>query len=193
LPPILAAIDESYDCEYMSIIIGDRQSIINNERKLPSNFTHMTAIQSREAKLNIIKSFNFDTHVLVACVKYGMPQLWKRIDSIQTSRKRRKPKNIISSSLSYEFRHSLESICHGFLISEGITLQDLAIEVDNSIIRDYLHRTNCNPVPPNRTHKIADCIAYTNGKHWRIDKEIYEYGTSFTRDFHNRVLNRVFR
>jgi hypothetical protein len=186
-----AAIDETNDGEYISILIGDSESIRRNEKKLPSNFKHMTSIESKDDKLNIIKAFDFTGNIFACCAKIGLPQLREKIDCIQKTT--RKSQRKVSNSLAYEFRYSLQSICKNFLIDNSITLEELKIEVDNDLIRNYLHTTNCNVVSPNQAHKIADCIVHANGKHWRVNQDIKEFGTRFTIDFHKKVLSRAFR
>jgi hypothetical protein len=195
LPELFAAIDESSGLEYLAFVVGDENAINLNFKHLPNNFTHMTTVFSdKKYKMELLRKFDFTGDILVSCVKFDILGLRKKIDRLLLVKHHvRKPKRNTNASIAYELKDSIQSIYRDFITLHGYTIEELSFEVDNPTVKEFLTSTNCNCIHPQKAHKIADCIAHANGKHWNFNSPVRELQDSFKNKFHRKVMDRISR
>jgi hypothetical protein len=190
---LFGAIDEVNEGEYLAIVIGLKSNIDNNISKLPDNFSHMTrSCVNKKDKLRILQSLELKSNVHVCCVKFGIPQLQSNIEQIVAKEKSRKPKHIIYNQVAHELGKSLHDMFDKFVNTHSHTLEEIRFQVDNRPIENLLHTANLKYTQPDDAHKIADCVAHANGKHWPVS-DVVHFGDEFKRKFHNRVISRITR
>ena len=181
LSELVAAVDETNNLEYWAFVVGVPRSITVNEEKLPANFTHMTTMGTINDKRNLLNEFSWDNDVRVCCVKYGIPELLKKIKCLPTRRRREQ----INRSISYEIARSIRDMYGDFTVRKNTVLTDLQFQADNMIVRSYLREGGYTWINPAGAHQIADCVVHANGKHMRLDNHIREYGDEFKSDESN--------
>lgn len=189
-----AAIDETLDGKYLAFVVGEPKKIGENAFMLPQPFTHMTRMRlTRDEKKAIIQSFNFEGEILVYCIKFGLPKLQDAIREAISTKRCRRPKNIILSKAAYEFVYKVRFLYADFVRRSGMTVDDLIFQVDNPLIQGYLKDGGLRTEKPGFAHRIADCIAYANSHSWPVNQRVLELGDSFERDFHSRVIKALTR
>jgi hypothetical protein len=195
LHKLFAVIDETNDYEYLAFIIGLKEDIERNEERLPPNFTHMTrSCSTKSEKLALINKFDFNGNIQVYCVKFAIRQLKKKIDNeIIAKQKSRKPKHIIYNILGSEFRSIVQKMYSDFITNLGYSMNEIVFQVDNKIVQDLLKTASLRFEKPQNAHRIADCVAHINGKHWPTNDRIIEWDDSFKRLFHKTVISRIIR
>jgi hypothetical protein len=195
LEELFAAIDETEKFEYLEIIIGLKEDVERIERMIPQNFTHMTRYCSNKAeKLELVNKFDFKGNIRVYCAKFALHQLEQKIeDKLKEKKKSRKPKHISHNILSCECRTSLDSMYGDFVKKFGYSLDEIKFQVDNKVVKDILDSSGLDWMKPLETHKLMDCVAHVNGKHWGTSKVILELDEPFKKEFHKRVINRIIR
>ena len=52
---LLAAVDDTNNGEYLGFVVGDRESVDINIKKLPTNFIHTTFMPSKSEKKSAFK------------------------------------------------------------------------------------------------------------------------------------------
>jgi hypothetical protein len=192
---LYAAIDETNDFEYLSFIVGLKEDIMRIEEKIPPSFTHMTrSCSGKSEKLELVNKFDFRENVLVHCAKFSIRKLKKKIDDeIILNHVSRKPKSQIYNILASEFRLELEKMYGNFVKKFGFSLNEIYFQVDNDIIRDLLKKSNLQYKKPQIGHRITDCVAHVNGKHWPTKSIIREREDDFKRMFHRTVITKITR
>jgi hypothetical protein len=193
LSELVAAVDETNNLEYWAFIVGVPKSIAVNEERLPTNFSQMTTMGTINDKRNLLNEFSWDGDVLVYCVKYGIPELLKKIRNRQESQALRRQWKQIHVRISYEIGRNIREMYEDFVVKNGIVITDLQFQADNDMVRNYLRTGGYKWINPAGAHRIADCIVHANGKHIKLDNRIHEYGDVFKRGFQRRVINQIIR
>lgn len=186
---LIAAIDDSGQFEYIAVVMGGEQSINNNGKKLPANFTHMNRIPKKE-KLPLLRSFNFSDNIYVCCMNIDLLNLRKSIDVYTTKIRKRKIKRNISAIVGYEIKLALQNNFNDIILQNKSTINDIVFQVDNDILREYLGYSGLQSTTPDIAHKLADCVAHSNFHKYKVEN-IKECGKNFKRDFHQRVIQQV--
>jgi hypothetical protein len=189
LGELIAAIDDSGQFEYIAVVMGDKQSINNNGKKLPSNFTHMNRMPKKE-KVPLLRSFNFNENIYVCCMHIDLLNLRKSIDAYSTKIRKRKIKRNISAIVGYEIKLALQDNFRDIILNSKCTINDIVFQVDNDILREYLGYSGLQSTTPDIAHKLADCVAHSNFHKYNVEN-IKECGKNFKRDFHQKVMQQV--
>jgi len=188
----MAAIDDSGDLEYLSIIIGETDKMENLAKTLPSSFTHMTDLD-RKTKKKILSGLNFNGNMKICCIKFGYPDLRDAYKNKSKDVENRKYNQKFYYNLAIEIKIKLQLLFKDFLIRNNLCLENIVFEVDNDIVRDILKYNGIKFIRPGGLHKIADCIAHANYKHLKVNG-INEYNNDqFKDELRNRFLKRCFR
>lgn len=188
----MAAIDDSRDLEYLSIVIGEKDKIDSIVNTLPSSFTHMTQLDPA-TKLAILRGFHLNGNLQICCIKFGYSLLKEKYKMKSKEIESRKSMQKFYRNLSLEAKNKWRSLFKNFLYKNRIYLEDLVFEVDNDVIREILKHSGISYCRPNSVHKLADCIVHANYKGWDIHG-VDEYNTDiFKNEFCNKFLKRCFR
>jgi hypothetical protein len=190
LSQLFAAIDETFDGEFLAVVVGDDYSISRNSKSLPKHIAEVRF--TIEDKRRLVQSLDFsEGSILVHCIKYGLPSLRDTIDKKIKTGAIRIHRNKVNRKISYEFVRTIEGFYNYFVLSEHhMHLQEIDFEVDNDIIRDYLRNGGFSVTIPERTHRIADSVAYANGHSWRINN-VVEHCEDFQKEFHKMIIDKL--
>jgi hypothetical protein len=184
LPKLYAAIDDTNDMEYLAFVIGDKESISANLKKLPLGFTHMAHMRSKYEKKLLLGRFSFDGNIRVCCVKFGLNEINSLVESALASvNKSNMSSRIINNRIAYEIAYDVRRLYTDFAISNNYNVDVLG----------YIRDSGLRHCPRGDTHKIADCIVHANGHHFILDDKIVEWGETYKNEFHNRVARRLTR
>lgn len=186
-----AAMDRSLNSEFVAVVIGEKQ-IIEKNRGLLSTFRHMTNLHPAEKK-DVLKQIDLRGNVLGFCIELGIPELRKTIDQ-KTEGKHFQKRARITGSIGEEFRITLQHHYSGFLSQNGCTLNQITFQVDDNDVIEFLRKGGITFSRNTEVaHKVADCIAHANGKHWGIEGNVKNLHRDFRKDFHARVIKRIMR
>lgn len=180
-----AGIDNTLNGKFVGVIIGNKETTGLNSNLL-SKFRHMTNLRYGE-KRELLKSLNLSGNCQCYCIEFGLDELRQQAEEHLRNLKVEKNSRI-SSSISYEIRQALQSFFEEFLIKNNTNLCNIKFEADDPDIIRYLRAMGLQPCKPDISHKIADCIAHANGKHWNIDGNVKHSPKNFKKDFRMRVL-----
>lgn len=187
-----AAIDDSGDLEYLSILIGEREKVKSIAKLLPPDFKHMTSYDE-DTKKNILSSLNFKGNVKICCIKFGYSDLRRSFQKRNKATNNNKYIKKFYNTLAIEAINNWKILFKDFLYSNRIYLNELVFEVDNDVIKDILKRNGIRFIPPTRIHKITDCIVHANFKNWPVEG-IFEYNTNtYKTEFHDHFIGRWMR
>lgn len=192
---LLGAIDDStYNGqEYLSVIVGDSDSIKSNLKVLPSGFTHLTdVLYTFEIKKQIVRRLNFQGNILGYCLRFDSHRLDFPINSaIQTGKCRMSSKSI-SRKIAYEFAFDIQKMYADFAYSNHTSVKEINFEVDNRKILGYLVDGGLGHCTRGDILNLADCVAFANSHGWEVRGNIRER-QDFKDEFSKRVMKSLTR
>ena len=111
----IAAIDDSGNLDYLSIVMGEKSKIESIARKMPSSFTHMT-ILDRRTKKSILNIFEFKGNIKICCIKFGYSILKEEYTLKTKNDNSRKSMQKFYFNLALETKNNWQCLFKDFLI-----------------------------------------------------------------------------
>lgn len=192
----VGAIDDSgnrgFNLEYLSILIGEEQKVFSIVNALPSDFVHLTDYQYPE-KMEILRKINLSGNIKVICMRFGYQQLISAFNARLREKQNKKSDQKLYNSLGVTMRNHLHCFFKDFLIKNHLNIDEICFEEDHTDVRKTLLHGGLKCRNAGQVHKVADCIAHANSKHWRIDGVIEYNNPEFKMKFRESFIQRAFR